>query len=183
MQPTKIEPSDLKLQIITDKHDLSGFRSYEVELQKFLLEDALNNQKQNLSLTFLWYYNDALVAYITLLTDRINLEGDLKIFFRDKEIHYKSLPALKIGRLCVDDTYLGRGLGKLLVLFAIQKANEINNSIAGCRFITLDAKRNPEKELDSIHFYKKFGFKILKERKKGTTPMYFDLKLPNKSGI
>jgi len=37
----------------------------------------------------------------------------------------------------------------------------------------------PEKrELDSIHFYKKLGFKTLKERIKGTTPMYLDLKLP-----
>ena len=34
-------------------------------------------------------------------------------------------------------------------------------------------KRN--KENDPIHFYKRQGFKKLKERKKGTTPMYFDL--------
>ncbi|MBU1111565.1 MAG: GNAT family N-acetyltransferase, partial [Nanoarchaeota archaeon] len=89
----------------------------------------------------------------------------------------KSLPALKIGRLCVDDHYLRRGLGRLMIQFAIQKASEINMNKAGCRFITLDAKRNKDKELDSIHFYKIMGFDILKERIKGTTPMYLDLKL------
>lgn len=174
----KILAEDLRLEIINDKHDLSQFKSYEVELTNFLMEDALNNQKQNLSITFLWFYKEQLVAYVTLLTDKINLEGDLKSFFKDKDIHYKSLPALKIGRLCVHDNYLKRGLGRLLVLFAIQKAKEINNDKAGCRFITLDAKRNPRKDLDSIHFYKKLGFKTLKERKKGTTPMYLDLKIP-----
>ncbi|MBI3032222.1 hypothetical protein HYY69_02000 [Candidatus Woesearchaeota archaeon] len=65
-----------------------------------------------------------------------------------------------------------------MILSAIQKANEINQDKAGCRFITLDAKRNENRDLDSIHFYKKLGFKMLKERIKGTTPMYLDLKLP-----
>ena len=173
----KIKPNEITVDILNDKHDLSDFQSYEKELVDFLLEDAFPNQSQNLSLTFLWFYEGKLVSYITLLNDKINLEGNLKQFFREKDIHYKSLPALKIGRICVDDRFLRRDLGKLMIMFAIQQAEEITNSKAGCRFITLDAKRNPKKELDSIHFYKKLDFKILKERKKGTTPMYLDIKL------
>ena len=64
-----------------------------------------------------------------------------------------------------------------MVLSAIEKANEINDSKAGCRYITLDAKRNENKKRDSIHFYKKMGFSPLKQREKGTTPMFLDLKL------
>ena len=64
-----------------------------------------------------------------------------------------------------------------MILSVIHIANEINRNKTGCRFITLDAKRNLDKGLDSIHFYKKIGFKTLKERQKGTTPMYLDLKL------
>lgn len=134
----KVEPCDITIEKLDDKHDLGSFQSYEKEL----------------------------------------LEGDLKVFFREKDIHYKSLPALKIGRLCVHDNFQRRGLGKLMVLFAITQANEICDRRSGCRFITLDAKRNEKRELDSIHFYKKLGFKILKERRKGTTPMYLDLKMP-----
>ena len=174
----KVEPSEIIIEKLEDKHDLSSFQSYEKELVDFLVEDALNNQKQKLSVTFLWFYDNKLVGYVTLLNDKINLEGDLKAFFREKDIHYKSLPALKIGRLCVHDNFQRRGLGKLMVLFAITQANEICDRRSGCRFITLDAKRNEKRELDSIHFYKRLGFKILKERLKGTTPMYLDLKAP-----
>ena len=174
----KIESHEIFIEKINDKHDLSNFNSYEKELVNFLIEDALNNQNQKLSVTFLWFYEKNLAGYVTLLNDKINLEGNLKEFFREKDIHYKSLPALKIGRLCVHDDFRKRGIGRLMVLFAIKQANEISENKSGCRFITLDAKRNEKRELDSIHFYKKLGLKLLKERIKGTTPMYLDLKLP-----
>ena len=177
-EDNKIEPKDITIEKLDDKHSLSNFKSYEKELVNFLIEDALNNQKQKLSVTFLWFYGKNIVGYVTLLNDKINLEGNLKEFFREKDIHYKSLPALKIGRLCVHDDFLRKGVGRLMVLFAIQQSNEISENKSGCRFITLDAKRNEKRELDSIHFYKKLGFKMLKERIKGTTPMYLDLKLP-----
>src|SRR3989344_2569328 len=178
-QPIKSE--EIKIEIIDGIHKTDSFQSYEKELVDFLREDALENQKQRLSVTFLWFYENKLVSYITLLNDKINLEGDLKEFFKEKGIHYKSLPALKIGRLCVDDRFLRRGLGRSMILSAIQIANETTRNKAGCRFITLDAKRNPDKKLDSIHFYRKIGFKTLKERVKGTTPMYLDLKLIEES--
>jgi len=180
-QQPKITPKEVGIEIIAEHHRADLFQSYEKELVYFLKEDALENQKQRLSITFLWFYANQLVSYITLLNDKINLEGDLKEFFKEKGIHYKSLPALKIGRLCVDDRFLRRGLGRLMILSAIQIANKINRNKAGCRFITLDAKRNPDPKLDSIPFYKNMGFKTLKERIKGTTPMYLDLKLIERS--
>ncbi|HLC91058.1 MAG TPA: GNAT family N-acetyltransferase [Candidatus Nanoarchaeia archaeon] len=180
-QRPMIKPEEIKIEIISPNYNIDTFQSYEKELVDFLREDALENQKQRLSITFLWFYKDQLVSYISLLNDKVNLEGDLKEFFKEKGIHYKSLPALKIGRLCVDNRFLQRGLGRLMILLAIQMANEINRTKAGCRFITLDAKRNPDPKLDSIHFYKKQGFKALKERIKGTTPMYVDLKLIEES--
>ena len=176
-QRPPINSEEIKIEIINQEHKVDSFQSYEKELVDFLREDALENQKQRLSITFLWFYGGQLISYISLLNDKVNLEGYLKEFFKEKGIHYKSLPALKIGRLCVDDRFLRRGLGRLMILSAIQMANEINRTKAGCRFITLDAKRNPDPKLDSIHFYKKQGFKALKERIKGTTPMYVDLKL------
>ena len=183
--PEKIKPEELRIEKLEPKHNdlLNGFTTSSKELKDFLIEDALNNQKQKLSVTFLWFYENNLVGYVTLLTDKINLEGNLKQFFREKDIHYKSLPALKIGRLCVHEDFLRRSIGRLMVLFSIQKSNEISENMAGCRFITLDAKRNENRELDSIHFYKKLGFEVLKERNKGTMPMYLDLVNNLKFGV
>ncbi len=178
----KFFADDIKIERLNEKHMINNFQSYEKELKDFLIEDALNNQKNKISVTYLWFLKTGnLVGYITLLNDRINLEGDLKDLFHQKSIEYHSLPALKIGRLCIDDKYLRKGLGMLMIEFSIKVAFHIFNEYSGCRFIVLDAKRNVNN--DPIHFYKKQGFKILKERKKGTTPMYLDLVSNIKSSI
>ena len=178
----KVNPKEIRIERMNEKHDISGFQSYEKELVKFLVEDALDNQIKRISVTYLWFLKTGeLVGYITLLNDRINLEGDLKTVFRDKGILYKALPALKVGRLCVDDRFLRRGVGTLMIDFSIRVAYHIFDKYSGCRFIVLDAKRN--KENDPIHFYKKQGFKQLKERLKGATPMYLDLVNDMKFGL
>jgi len=166
----KITVENIKIERLNEKHKIDNFHSYEQELVNFLVEDALDNQQRKISVTYLLYL---LAGYISLMNDRINLEGDLKEIFHLKGIDYNSLPALKVGRLCVDDRFLRRGLGTFMLAFAVKIANYIFNNYSGCRFIVLDAKRNNQK--DSIHFYKKVGFRTLKERKKGTTPMYLDL--------
>ena len=173
----KITVDQIQIEVINEDYDVTRFRSYENDLAKFLVEDALDNQKQFLSLTFLWFFEGRLVSYITILNDKINLKGDLKDFFKQKGIHYGSLPALKIGRLCVDDRFVRRGLGKLMIQSAISIANKLNTSWSGCRFITLDAKRNDNPSKDPLNFYKKQGFKVLKEKNGSTTPMFLDLKL------
>ena len=174
----EIIASDIRIERLNKNHDLHSFKSYELELVKFLFEDALDNQEKRVSVTYLWFYCGNLVGYITMLTDRIHLEGNIKCYFRGKGINYKALPALKIGRLCVDDHFLRMGIGKLMISFAVNKADQLYGEIAGCRFITIDAKRNTDRSKDAIHFYKKLGFVILKERQKGTTPMYFDVSRP-----
>ncbi|MEK6809916.1 MAG: GNAT family N-acetyltransferase [Nanoarchaeota archaeon] len=175
---SKILPNEIKIEIINQKHDLTRFTSYEQDLVDFLRDDALRNQEQNLSVTFVWFYRNRLVSYITLLTDRISLSGKLQDYFMDKGVTYKTLPALKIGRLCVDDEFRGKGLGTLMLRFAVQIAKEINQSKAGCRFITVDAKRNPNPPLDSVKFYQKLPFKIFGENtKEKITFMCLDLKL------
>ncbi len=169
---------DIDIQKINDLHKplLASFKSYEKELTGFLIEDALDNQDKSISITYLWFYKptNELIAYISVLTDAISLQGELKSFFRRAGIAYKSLPALKIGRLCVSDNFLRRGLGTLMLEFAIILAEKIRKD-AGLRFITTDAKRNLDPNKDSLHFYKKLGFEVLKEREKGTSPMYKDL--------
>lgn len=55
-----------------------------------------------------------------------------------------------------------------MIIFAMKVVIEISN-ILGCRFLIVDAKK------DAVHFYKKMGFNVLKERKKGTLPMFYDM--------
>jgi len=176
--PEKINPQDIRIERISPMHKevIESFQSYEKDLIDFLVDDALDNQEKRISTTHLWFLKGTnyLIGYISLLNDSLNLTSPLKNEFGNKGINYKSLPALKIGRLCVDDRFLKKGVGKLMIQFTISIIREINKK-SGCRFITLDAKRNGDRAKDSIHFYKKMGFEILKDRAKGATPMYKDV--------
>ncbi len=174
-QDRRIPLEDLKIELISETHKnlLGSFKTDSLELKKFLLEDALSNQEVGISYTYLWSCrkNNELVAYITLLADAIRVHGTyLGKSFLEKGVEYKTLPALKVGRLCVHKDYTGRGIGTLMTKFAMEKIVAMNEQVAvGCRFLIVDAKK------DAVHFYKKMDFQVLKAREKGTLPMYRDM--------
>jgi len=182
--------SNLHFERIKSRHSnmIASFQTYQKELRDFLVEDALKMQEWAVSSTFLVfdsrnYPRKELLAYITILNDSIRLDASLKTAFREKGINYKSLPALKIGRLCVDQRYERKRIGECMLVWAAHRVAHLNQNSA-CRFITLDAKRHSEREKDSFHFYRRYGFRVLKKKgdtadpalqRSGTTPMYMDL--------
>ncbi len=174
VQKTRISAEQIQFERLKVDHDVSNFESYEQELVDFLQEDALDNQKKQISVTYLCFLRtDELIGYVTLSDDRIKLEGGLRQRFLGKGIPYRALPALKIGRLCVDNKFIRRGVGTLIMAFATNVAENIFSDYSGCRFVVLDAKRNEEN--DVVRFYQRIGFKIIREKKKGNSPMYLDL--------
>lgn len=169
----QIPQDDLKVEKISGKHKsiLETFKTDNIELMKFLIDDALRSQELSISNTYLWFYKpkDEFVAYITILADAIGIHGTvLGEYFQGKGILYKTLPALKIGRVCVHKDYSGKGIGTHMIDFATVKALNLSEEV-GCRFISADAKR------DAVRFYRKNGFEILKAREKGTISMCFDI--------
>ena len=159
-----------ELQMIpyTDRHDVSGFESTSSELNGFLKEDALKNQEELFSKTYLCCRSNQLVGYVAFTTDIIRKKDIRKE--EQIEIPYKEYPAIKIARLAVDKKYERRGVGRFLLLAAVGKALKISDEV-GCRFITVDSKQ------DSIEFYEKSGgFKLIKGYEKEKYPtMYLDV--------
>jgi len=163
------------------KEKIDSFESSVVELSNFLKEDALNQQERKISVTYLWFLRktNELIGYATLSPDCVkinNIRRNLAKKFRNKGIKYKSLPALKLGRLCVCDKYQGYNIGTFMIQFTIYKAKILSEDV-GCRFLYLDAKRNEDPKKDPIHFYKKFGFEYYKKDndKQKETPLYLDI--------
>ncbi len=170
----KIKAEELRIEKLEPKHKelLISFQTSNKELKDFLVEDALKNHDIAVSTTYLWFYTptNQLAAYTTLLTDSLRIgKTELEKAFVDKGVLYKSLPALKIGRLCVDDKFKGKGIGTQTTYFVMSVLLSVTD-YAGCRFIVLDAK--PE----AVEFYKKLGFQILKHGEIESTPMYYDMK-------
>ncbi|MEA2003928.1 MAG: GNAT family N-acetyltransferase [archaeon] len=161
---------ELKIVPYTERHDVSRFESRTADLNAFLKEDALENQKELVNKTFLCYHFNQLVGYITFTTDiiekeEVQKEGRIRV-------PYKEYPAIKIARLAVDKKYERRGVGEFLLLAAVGKALKMSDYV-GCRFITVDSKQ------DSIGFYEKRGrFELAKKQKNKPYPtMYLDILL------
>ncbi len=81
------------------------------------------------------------------------------------KIPFKSVPALKVGKLAIDIKYANKGYGSFLLWMALGFVEQLNESGIGCRFIVVDAdvqsnSRTPE-------FYTKNGFVENEKMNKG----------------
>ncbi len=72
----------------TDRHDVSGFESNSSELNEFLKEDALKNQEELFSKTYLCCRSNQLVGYVAFTTDIIRKKDIRKE--EQIEISYKA---------------------------------------------------------------------------------------------
>ena len=164
--------SELTYAKLSNVSELSSFQCTESDLDNFLMIDALKDQKTKLSVTRLVYWQGRLVGYFTLVTGAI--KNDL-INYGDgeEEFRYTYYPALKIARLATDAHFERQGIGKAMLQRTIAIALNLSDYV-GCRFITVDAKK------DSIGFYTKYGFIIPESTQKSihlrdTVPLYRDL--------
>ena len=150
----------------------------DVDLNDFLLDDACPHQNDLLTVSYLVKHNEDVVAYFSVLNDKIAVEQfpsksqfrKLQSLLPHRKRGYKSYPAVKLGRLAVDKGLINDGLGSQLLTYI--KVMFINGNRTGCRFITADAYER------AVSFYERNGFISLSEPSENnhTRLMYFDLK-------
>lgn len=163
---------------LTPATTIRPFKCAEDDLNGFLFDDAKHFQMELMAVTYLLEDVDRniTVAYFSLLADKISFSPDEKSVWNrlNRNIpnpkRRRSYPAVKIGRLAVNECFTGEGVGTFL-LDSIKYAFTTVKRL-GCRFLTVDA-------LDSATvFYEKNGFQFFTERDKDeeTRLMFFDLK-------
>ena len=158
-----------KLEII--KADKDILRSIEFDcgdddLNEFLLKDSLINIDNSLSKIYLCFYENKVVAFLSLSADSIKINEKL-------EVEYRTYPAIKIGRLAVHKDFQRMHIGSILIDWVVGFCLELRKDI-GIRFISVDAY-NQEK---TISFYNGNLFEALQPKKnknKNNMPMYRDL--------
>ncbi len=172
-----IDYTKLKFVRLEPDTPLDSFRSIDDDLNAFLIEEAKDYQQELLSVTYLLYYGEQIVAYFSLLNDVIRLEDTEKrtrnrinrrIPFSKQRHHYA---AAKIGRLAVDYRYACQGIGEFILNNICMML--LNENKLGCRFLTVDALSS------ATGFYEsKGGFRFFTEQDAAddTRLMYFDLK-------
>ncbi len=99
--------------------------------------------------------NEHIAGYYTLAAYGVTIT-DLPVEVIKKLPRYPTIPAVKVGRLAVDQDYRGKKLGGAMLFDAIKRT--CNSGIAAYALI-VDAKDN-----NAVAFYKHFGFQRFKDQ-------------------
>jgi predicted N-acetyltransferase YhbS len=143
----------LKLRRLAETDDLGAFSCGDADLEDFLKTDARYLEGSDLTRVFVAALDGRVVGYIALLADTIELKTPekKKMGLGGGTPNPRQFPALKVGRLAVDNAFKGQGLGTYLMRLAFDHALIIQHQV-GCRLLTVDAYQK------SVDFYLKLGF-------------------------
>ena len=176
-----VDFSELPIEHLTSELTISGqgFRCLRGEFVTYWRQGRIQRDiDARISQCWILRCEDSLAGYITLLTDKLELDEPILL---DEGVQYQSFPAIKIGLLAVDRR--AQGAGRRLVEWAVEYvAAEISPTV-GVRFMTVDALYDPDTTppYDASGFYEKFGFQFVdpNESLPSSVPyrtMYLDLK-------
>lgn len=164
----RIPDSDLSIIPLSKRTDVASFCCTNGDLNDFFKRDSLKNQEELISKTYVCYYLDHLAGYFTITTDTLQVRSVDDSDCVD-DYPYSRYPAVKLARLATDKRYQRMGIGTYMLFGAVGLAIDVA-SIAGCRYITVDSKQ------ESVSFYVKHGFKVVKgELKREYTPLYLNM--------
>ena len=134
--------NNYRFEKLKKEHDLSGFVCDSDDLNDFIKNDALNQQKDNLSATKLICCDDEIIGFFSLLADSIELKSIRDEKVRESiKIHLpkaKKVPAVKIGRFAIDKKYSRQGIGSHIIGHIILNILDLSEDLA-LRFILIEA--------------------------------------------
>lgn len=133
---------------LSRKHQRQDFDCGEQSLDQFLKEFARQNNEKGLGRTYVIILAETtkVLGYYTISSSSIEFDSV------PERLPKYPIPTVLIGRLAVDRSVRGHGLGELLLLDAFRRAVQIADEIGiyAIEVVALnEAARN---------FYKKFGF-------------------------
>jgi len=134
---------------LTEQHVTEGFLCGIDSLDLWLKRRSLKNQIQGASRTYVVCDETRVVAYYALASGAITSTGATGRFRRNMP---DPIPVVVLGRLAVDQTLHGRGVGRALVRDAGMRVIQAADAI-GIRGMTVNALTDQAKT-----FYEKVGF-------------------------
>jgi GNAT superfamily N-acetyltransferase len=164
----------VEIRILRATDDRSRFRSGDPDLDRFLQRYAGQNQfRHHVGTTYVAVDADRILGYATVASGNIEID-ELPAAVR-RGLPAYPLPVLRLGRLAVDESVRGQGLGKELLRFVFDLALRMANDY-GCTGVLVDAKAN------AVGFYERLGFMSLEvvegqsEARPAPTPMSLPLR-------
>lgn len=139
--------------ILDKSFDRSSFDCGDVQLNNFLKAKARQNQTLNFNKTFVATQtgdkDKRIVGFYSLSMGEIDLSSLPENL--SKKLPKHPVPVARMGRLAVDNSTKGQGLGKLLLVDAMKRVQSASE-LVGVYALLVDAKDDNAKS-----FYKKYG--------------------------
>lgn len=186
MPRNNLEFGEFRISPVEDFSIFAGFSCLadtdsDRDLEDFIRHDAARHARDKIAVTYQLLTlvekvpDNEPLGFATLQNDAIVVESDSDLPGVCHEYPYRSYPSVKIGRLGIRKDIQNNRLGSLFL--HMLKTLLMTNNRTGCRFITVDARRDKKNKVDVRPFYAKSGFGILPCRPRTSTyiPMYFDL--------
>jgi predicted GNAT family N-acyltransferase len=142
----------LKVIPYNSKYKRDHFSCEKESLNNYILRNATKDVKAGACTCFVIINEEEkVIAYYTLAADSIPSEDapdQIK-----KQIRYSHISVILLGRLAVDESIKGKGIGKLLLVNALRKSLQVAQDHIGSVAVLVD----PIDE-DAEQFYTKYGF-------------------------
>lgn len=136
-------------ELLADHHQTVGFSCGVPSLDEWLKRRARGNQASGASRTYVACEADRVVGYYALAAGSVDVANAPGRFRRNMP---DPVPVVILGRLAIDVTQRGRGLGRLLVRDAGQRVLQAAD-VVGIRGILVHAISE-----EAVQFYQAVGF-------------------------
>ena len=155
--PTVTAP--YRIAVLGKNHDRTTFDCGSPALDRYLHHQARQDAEKSVAAPFALTHPPALrvLGYYTLSAALVNT-SELPDTLAKKLPRYPQLPVTLLGRLAVDQSLKGRGIGQFLLLDALRRSLEAAANIAAMA-VLVDAK-----DAAAAAFYRHFSFLPLNQQ-------------------
>ena len=139
---------------LSSLHNRNDFSCGNDMLDNYLKLQANQDIKRKLTACFVLIENnsDIIQGYYTLSNNSIPLNDIPTKIQKRLPSSYTSIPTILIGRLAIEKKFQGKGIGKILLIDALNRCYEISKNIGSFAVIVDPIDESAE------NFYNKYGF-------------------------
>ena len=142
--------------LLSSTHIREDFSCGKEMLDNYLHKQAKQDVKRKVSACFILSDDDKIIkGYYTLSNTSINRDLIPTSIIKKLPPSYTNLPATLLGRLAVDNSFKGQGIGTMLLIDALKRSYDNLTMIASMAVIV-----DPLDD-EAVAFYHHFGFILL----------------------
>jgi len=151
--PERSEQTAYRVVPLTRHHDRSAFSCGVEQLDRYIRAQAGQDTRRRVAVAFVLCRGqlNAVVGYYTLSALSIDV-GAWPDDIARRLPKYPHVPATLLGRLAVDSSLRGTGLGEHLLMDALRRALQVSRDV-GSAAVIVDAK-----DEGAVAFYRRYGF-------------------------